>query len=105
MHVVAAGVHLPRQLGRERQAGLLVDRQRVHVGADADRAAGPRALQHRDHAGLPDAGFHGQSELLEEVRYGFRRLMLLERELGMLMEALAQRGELGSEPRRDLGDA
>jgi hypothetical protein len=31
--------------------------------------------------------------------------MLLARELGVLMEALAQRAQLGDEPRRDLGDA
>ena len=38
--VVAAGVHEARRLGRMREAGRLGDRQRVHVGADADHAAG-----------------------------------------------------------------
>ena len=37
--VMAAGVHLARRLGGPGLAGLLVDRQRVHVGAEADDAA------------------------------------------------------------------
>ena len=38
----------------EGQAGLLLDRQRVHVGAQQQDRAGP-VRHHRDHAGLADA--------------------------------------------------
>ena len=34
--VMAAGVHLAGRLGGVRQIGLLLDRQRVHVGAQPD---------------------------------------------------------------------
>ena len=37
--VMAAGVHLAGRLGGVGQAGRLVDRQRVHVGAQADHLA------------------------------------------------------------------
>ena len=36
MAVMAAGMHLARRLGGVRQIGLLLDRQRIHVGAQAD---------------------------------------------------------------------
>ena len=45
MGVVPAGVHLARNLRRKRQAGRLVDRQRVHVGTDRDRRSRLAALQ------------------------------------------------------------
>ena len=38
--VMAAGVHLARRLRRPGLAALLVDRQRIHVGAQPDDAAG-----------------------------------------------------------------
>ena len=58
--VVAAGVHLARRLGGVRQAGDLLDRQGVHVGADADHAPASRraALDDGDDAGAADALHH-----------------------------------------------
>jgi hypothetical protein len=38
--VVAAGVHFPRHLGLVRQAGLFLERQRVHIGAHPDDHVG-----------------------------------------------------------------
>jgi hypothetical protein len=39
-------------------AGLLMDQQRVHVGAQADRTAFAATLDDADHAGAGDAGDH-----------------------------------------------
>lgn len=41
VRIVPAGVHDPRILRGKRQTGRFVDRQRVHVGADADRWSSP----------------------------------------------------------------
>ncbi len=55
--VVAAGVHLARDFRGVGQAGVLQDRQRVHVGAHADdfAGAGLAALDDADDAGPADA--------------------------------------------------
>ena len=57
--VMTAGVHLARHRRFIRQAGLFLDRQRIHVGAQADDfAAGLAAADDADHAGAADAGNH-----------------------------------------------
>ena len=57
MAVVAAGVHPALGLRGVGQAGRLVDRQGVHVGAHGDHPArpGPAALDHPDDAGFANA--------------------------------------------------
>jgi len=94
VHVVTAGVHLPRHLGGERHTALLEDRQRVHVGADADRGAGLRAVDHGDDARLADAAAVLDAEFVEKAAHRFRGLVLLEGKLGMLMQLAAQCHEL-----------
>ncbi len=56
--VMAAGVHHARVLGSEGHARSLQDRQRIHVGTQADGLAGGHvaAADHADHAGAADAG-------------------------------------------------
>ena len=57
MPVMAAGVHLAGDGRLIRQAGFLLDRQRIHVGPHADNlAAGFSPADDADHAGAPDAG-------------------------------------------------
>src|SRR5262249_685005 len=61
MAVMAAGMHLPRHGGFVGQIVRLLDRQRIHVSAQADHLAGPTrpvAPDDADHAGAPDAGHH-----------------------------------------------
>ena len=53
--VVAARVHLAFVLRRVRDAGLLVDVQRVEVRAQADRILRSAVPQHADHAGAGEA--------------------------------------------------
>ena len=59
--VMAAGVHLAGRLGGVRQVGLLLDRQRIHVGAQPDHldvalAGRLAALDDADDAGPAEAG-------------------------------------------------
>ena len=58
MAVMAAGVHLAGRLRGIREVGLLLDRQRVHIGAQPDHAAGPAATDDADHAGPPQPRRH-----------------------------------------------
>src|SRR6185503_15218048 len=104
VYVVAAGVHLSRHLGCEGEPGLLMDRQRVHVGADADGASGFGPLQHRDDTGTAHALFVANTQLVQKRRDGFRRLVLFERELGVLVQRLAQSDELRRQSRRNRVD-
>ena len=54
--VVAAGMHQAGLGAGERQPGRLLDRQRVHVGADRQHRARPAALDQSHHAGPAHAG-------------------------------------------------
>ena len=56
--VMAAGVHRAGVDRRPGQAGCLLDRQGVHIGAQADRARPRSGADHADHAGLGEPGVH-----------------------------------------------
>ena len=60
MAVMAAGVHLAGGFGPIGEIGLFLDRQRVHVGPQADRARARslRAANDADHAGAADRSPH-----------------------------------------------
>jgi hypothetical protein len=56
MPVMAARMHLARRFGGVRQAGRLLDRQRIHVGAKSDHpdiavARRPSSFDHADNTG------------------------------------------------------
>ena len=92
--VVAARVHhadglaakLRRGLGLERHVGLLRHRQRVHVGAQSDRASRLRAAQQADDAGHADAGLHFDAERAQALRDLFCRAHFPVAELRMRVE-------------------
>ena len=79
--IMAAGVHLARRPGGVRQIGLFLDRQRVHVGAQADHlglalAARLLALDDADHAGAAKAGCDFvAAEFAQAVRNERRRVV------------------------------
>ena len=77
-------------LGREGQAGLLDDRQAVHVGADQQHRPGP-VLHHRDNAGLADLLGHREAELARLGGELGRRAHLLHRQLGVGVQVLIDR--------------
>ena len=99
--VMAAGMHHARlhaaplggDLGGIGQAGLLGDRQRVHVGTQGHSGPGPAALQHRHHARMGDALLDvllrkaQEPQLLDDFR---RRLELAVAQLRVGVEVMAQ---------------
>ena len=63
--VVAACVHLSRRLRAVRDGVLLLDRERVHVGAQQHRPPGARAAHGGEHAGAADACAHRLGDKLD----------------------------------------
>ncbi len=96
--VMAAGMHPPGILRGMCKPVLLVDVQRVHVGAQRDRApAGRVAGQRADHAGPGDAAFDRDAERLQQVRDVRGGADLLERGFRMGMDIVPPRRHIGLE--------
>ncbi len=101
--VVAAGMHLARRFRLVRQIGVFLDRQRVHIGAQADRlraAARSRlaALDHADHTGLPEPGHDLiATELPEPVGDKSGGPMHIIQQFGMGMQIPAPGHDVGLE--------
>ena len=99
--IVAAGVHHSDVLAEERcpdfrgerKSGLLRHRQRIHVGADGDHRPGLPSLQDRDDSRARDAGLDLEAKLAQIVGNERRRLLLAVRELGILMNLVADLGQ------------
>jgi caffeoyl-CoA O-methyltransferase len=93
--VVPARVHTARCLRRVLRAGLLGQREPVHVRPDEEppRQA-PRAaaapVEIRGDAGPADRAARREPDLLEPLRDPFRRPRLLESELGMTVQVAAR---------------
>ena len=88
--VVAAGVHPPRVLRGAGQPGRLLDGQGVHVGAQPDHGAGAAAAQDGLDAGAGDARAHFEPQFFQVGGDEGGRLLLLEAELGDLVQLAAQ---------------
>ena len=91
--VVAAGVHAAGDLAGVRQAGGFLHRQRVHVGAQADRGLAVAVAQHADDAGLADAAMHLDAPLLQFARDQVGGAEFLQPEFGMGMDVAADLGK------------
>ena len=70
VQVVPAGVHGAVDLGGERQPGVLVHRQRVHVRAHEHRRSRPRAAQDGDDRAALPAGVDLERQVLERGEHG-----------------------------------
>ena len=81
--VMAAGVHHARPGGRVGDVVLLRDRQRVHVGAERDRALAAAGAQGAHHAGAGDAAMHLDPELRELGGDEIRGAVFLEAQFRM----------------------
>ena len=94
--VMAAGVHLAWGLRGVGLAGGLGDRQRVHVGAQADGgAAALAAANDADDAGLADAGHHlVAAEFLQLLGDEGRGLEHVEIQLRLLVDVTTPAGDL-----------
>jgi aminopeptidase N len=95
-HVPSAGVP-PADGARVRQAGLLLDGQRVHVGAQHHRRPGAVA-EHADDAGAPDVLGDLETERPQGRRHESGGPPLLPREFRVRVQVLVEAGE----PRAEL---
>ena len=112
--VVTAGVHHPDLLvvvggahrGREREIGVLGDRQGVHVGAHRHDRSGLPALQDADDAGVRDPLAHlVEAKFAEMFGHHPRRLELAVSEFGELVDVLPEGDRFLLEPGDGLLDA
>ena len=102
--VMAAGVHLSRNGRLVRQVARLLDRKRIHVGAQADGLAGPALLaaDNADHAGAPETGHDlVAAERLEFLCNGPRRAVHVVLQLGVHVQVAPPLGNVGMK----VGDA
>jgi hypothetical protein len=86
-------------LRRERQPSLLGDRERIHVGANRDDRSRTSSLQQRHDAVMRDARLDLEPELPQVVGDERRGLLFTIRQLGVLMNLMANLGRR----RNDLG--
>ena len=73
-----------------RQAGLLLDWQRIHIRTNPDAAWAVTDLQRADNAGPAYPRGDRVAPLLEPTRHESRGFHFFKRELGVLMNMLAQ---------------
>jgi len=94
--VMAAGMHLVRDRRGVIEVVLLLQVQRIHVGAQPDRLlARPVALQGADDAGRGEAAMHLEAPGGELVGHDLRCPLLLERGFGMAVDVATNDGEIG----------
>ena len=107
MPVMTAGVHLAGRLGGVGQIGLFLDRQRIHVGAQADHldvavAGGFFALDDADDTGLAEARCDLiAAEFPQPVSHECRSAVNVVQKFGMLMDIPAPGLNVGLQ----IGDA
>ena len=87
--VVAAGVHQAGLRAGERQPGLLLDRQRVHVGADGQYRTGSAAFDQADDPGASNACLVADAETGQFARDDAGSAHLLAAQFGMGMDVAA----------------
>ena len=91
--VVAAGVHQAGVAAGIGQAGRLVDRQRVHVGAQAQPARTRAALELPHHARAAQAASNGVAPALQPLGHQVTGAKLLKTDFWVLVDVAAQRRE------------
>ena len=87
--VMAAGVHHAGCFGGEGEVRLLMYRQRVHVGAEADGLAWTVPLDDADDAGFPDAGMSLDPPIAQFFRNDAGGADLFETQFRVLMQVAA----------------
>ena len=90
---MAAGMHHAGVLAAVRQVVGLLDRQRVHVGAQPDRRLAVAGAQHADHAGAADAAMHLDAPFLQLPRNQLGGAVLLQPEFRVGVDVAADRGQ------------
>ncbi len=91
--VMAAGVHLAGVLAGVRQVRRFQDRQRVHVGAQADRCLPVAVAQDADDACLADAAMDLDPPFLQLAGHQVGGAVLFQAELGVRVDVAADGGQ------------
>ena len=92
--VMAAGVHLARDRRLVIEVIGLVHVERIHVGAQADRALGRAATQHTHDAGLGEAAMDLDAEALQLRRDDVRGPHFLEGRFRVAVNVMTPRGHV-----------
>ena len=100
--VVAAGVHLAVCLRGERQARLLLDRQRVHVRPQRHRRTVSSPFKRGDDPVLGDAGLYVEGQTVESSEHLLGGLLRVEAQLGLAVDVAPERDDLLAEAFLDL---
>ena len=79
-----------------RKGIALLHRQRIHVGAQADRARAAAGAQHPDDAGAPDPAMRFDAERLEPGGNELGGAVLGKGQLRVGVDVLAEGGKMGS---------
>ncbi|MNT55809.1 hypothetical protein D3C72_1930750 [compost metagenome] len=96
MAIVAAGMHAAGIDARVRQRRALMDRQRVHVGADADAARALATLQRPDHAGPAHATRDREAPRFQQAGNQAGSADLVKSKFGILVDVAPDRLEFGA---------
>ncbi len=91
--VVAAGMHHAGIAGGIGQTGGFGDRQRVHVGAQADAAVGLAATDRGHHAMAADAGDERHIQFAQFGADEGGGLLLVQGQFGMRVQVAAPAGQ------------
>ncbi|MNN29482.1 hypothetical protein D3C81_1430860 [compost metagenome] len=103
MPVVAACMHLARMLRAMAEGVGLLQRQGVHVGAQADGARAAAVADHPDKPGGAEAAMHFDAPRLEVARDHVGRALFFEAEFRMGVDIAADRADFGLRL-QDFGD-
>jgi hypothetical protein len=91
--VMAAGMHQAGPFARIGQAGLLLDRQRIDVGTDADGVTVSAIPQRADDAGPSEAAMHLIAQRSEPASDEVGGPYLLKAKLGMAVQGMSDGDE------------
>ena len=89
MPVVAAGVHLAVVHGAVIEFVPLVNQQRIHVGAQPERAPALSLAQYADDAGFTDFGVHLEPEIAQQACHLVGGALFLEGEFRVAVDVMA----------------
>ena len=95
--IVPAGVHPARMRGNVGKVILFLQRQGIHIRAQADRARARPFAQHTNDAGPGQSAMYFDAIRSEFARHNIRRTRLLIGEFGMGVQVAAQRRQFGKE--------
>jgi hypothetical protein len=89
--IMAAAVKAPFMAAGIGQAGLFIDGQRIHVGAQANGTGAGTMAQNAHDAGAANAFMHLQPRRAQRIGNDARRAMFGKTQFGVRMDIMAQR--------------